>query len=84
LFAHGAVEQIADITDGLDDDVGFYTAWLMPAAVVGLLVFLFGVFTISLNNIAYVSSTASLSLYLSLCLSVCMCMSVCTIHGFYL
>jgi len=29
--------------------VGFYTAWLLPAAIVGLLVFLFGIFTMGLD-----------------------------------
>lgn len=30
--------------------IGFYTAWLLPASIVGLLVFLFGVGTMSLNT----------------------------------
>ncbi|KAF4525071.1 hypothetical protein B566_EDAN001985 [Ephemera danica] len=30
--------------------LGFYTGWLLPAALVGLLVFLYGVFTIHLNQ----------------------------------
>nr|KAG5698674.1 hypothetical protein BaRGS_022562 [Batillaria attramentaria] len=29
--------------------IGFYTAWLLPAAVVGVLVFLYGVFTFNAN-----------------------------------
>jgi len=35
----------------LRDGVGFYTAWLLPAAVVGLLVFLYGLF--SMGNDTY-------------------------------
>ena len=31
---------------------GFYTGWLFPAAVVGLLVFLYGVLTMNSNTIA--------------------------------
>ena len=50
--------------------LGFYTAWLLPAAVVGLLVFLFGVFTMQLNHVAYVSIL--LSPPTCLCLSVCL------------
>ena len=29
---------------------GFYTAWLMPAAIVGVLVFMYGLFTIGMNT----------------------------------
>ena len=50
--------------------LGFYTAWLLPAAVVGLLVFLFGLFTIQLNKEAYVSSTLCLCVWLTVCLSL--------------
>ena len=32
--------------------LGFYTGWLLPAAVVGVLVFLYGVLTMSTNTIA--------------------------------
>lgn len=32
--------------------LGFYTGWLFPAAVVGVLVFLYGVFTMNSNTIA--------------------------------
>ena len=28
---------------------GFYTAWLLPASVIGVLVFLYGVFTLNTN-----------------------------------
>jgi hypothetical protein len=31
---------------------GFYTGWLLPAAIVGLLVFLYGVATMDMNQIA--------------------------------
>lgn len=31
---------------------GFYTGWLLPAAVVGVLVFMYGVFTMNSNTIA--------------------------------
>ena len=31
---------------------GFYTGWLLPAAVVGVMVFLYGVFTMNSNTIA--------------------------------
>lgn len=31
---------------------GFYTGWLLPAAIVGLLVFLYGVFTMRYNQLA--------------------------------
>jgi hypothetical protein len=31
---------------------GFYTGWLLPAAVVGVLVFLYGVATMDMNQIA--------------------------------
>ena len=64
--------------------IGFYTAWLLPAAVVGLLVFLFGLFTVGLNQAAYVSMlrlsqslTLSLPVCLSVCLSVCFAVSLC-------
>jgi anoctamin-7 len=30
--------------------IGFYTGWLLPAAIVGLLVFMYGVFTIHMNQ----------------------------------
>nr|XP_014270362.1 anoctamin-7-like isoform X5 [Halyomorpha halys] len=32
--------------------LGFYTGWLLPAAIVGLLVFLYGVFTMRYNQLA--------------------------------
>nr|CAD7574416.1 unnamed protein product [Timema californicum] len=32
--------------------LGFYTGWLLPAAIVGLLVFLYGVFTMHSNQLA--------------------------------
>ncbi|CAH1775497.1 unnamed protein product [Owenia fusiformis] len=32
--------------------LGFYTAWLLPAAVVGLLVFLYGIFTMSIDPVS--------------------------------
>uniref|UniRef100_T1HAX3 Anoctamin n=1 Tax=Rhodnius prolixus TaxID=13249 RepID=T1HAX3_RHOPR len=32
--------------------LGFYTAWLLPAAIVGLLVFMYGVFTMHSNTLA--------------------------------
>ena len=32
--------------------LGFYTGWLLPAAVIGLLVFLYGFFTMEQNVIA--------------------------------
>lgn len=31
---------------------GFYTGWLLPAAVVGVIVFFYGVFTMNTNTIA--------------------------------
>ena len=31
---------------------GFYTGWLLPAAVVGVLVFLYGVITMNFNQVA--------------------------------
>ena len=32
--------------------LGFYTGWLLPAAIVGLAVFLYGLFTLDENSIA--------------------------------
>ena len=32
--------------------IGFYTGWLLPAAVVGVLVFMYGVMTMNSNTIA--------------------------------
>lgn len=32
---------------------GFYTGWLLPAAIVGLLVFLYGVVTMNTNRVAH-------------------------------
>ena len=32
--------------------LGFYTGWLLPAAVVGVLVFMYGVMTMNSNTIA--------------------------------
>ena len=32
--------------------LGFYTGWLLPAAVVGVLVFLYGVITMNYNQVA--------------------------------
>lgn len=33
--------------------IGFYTGWLLPAALVGLLVFLYGIVTIESNTVAH-------------------------------
>ena len=33
----------------LDNPPGFYTGWLLPAAIVGLGVFLYGLFTLDQN-----------------------------------
>jgi len=35
------------------DGLGFYTAWLLPASIVGVLVFLYGVFTVGDDNYGY-------------------------------
>jgi len=32
-----------------DELSGFYTAWLLPASIVGLLVFLYGLFSMDYN-----------------------------------
>ena len=37
---------------GLVFFTGFYTGWLLPAAVVGMMVFLYGVATMDMNQIA--------------------------------
>ena len=46
------VSAITILLTNLGDFSGFYTGWLLPAAVVGVLVFLYGVATMDMNQIA--------------------------------
>ena len=38
------------------DVSGFYTAWLLPAAIVGLTVFLYGLFTLGRDSLSIIRS----------------------------
>ena len=46
------LSAITRLVTNLGDFSGFYTGWLLPAAVVGVLVFLYGVATMDMNQIA--------------------------------
>ena len=54
LYSGGRFSQVVVNTDltALVFLSGFYTGWLLPAAVVGVLVFLYGVATMDMNQIA--------------------------------
>ena len=52
---HKSKPNLFDITQNESPHfilAGFYTGWLLPAAVVGVLVFLYGVITMNFNQVA--------------------------------